>query len=239
MEILPAQPKAGTGKNNSDFPTTSIGETCDKLWNYIQCHLVRTVLRIRELLKCLYRARDVEFNPQSPNPFNEAGKQDITAMIIQVTGIKATRTCSRCKQGKGPFRGCYIIPSSVPLHLRQLILCCANCYYKGNQGFCDLKQWLLRTYPELSKAPISKNTPQEQIIEPSLSQLAETKKLPERRSIRNTQNEERRKKKEIVRANTKQCTPPSSIKKCHLRIQQKVSMFIVKDERALIIWTKP
>lgn len=40
MEILPAQPKAGTGKNNSDFPITSIGETGDKLWNYIQSHLV-------------------------------------------------------------------------------------------------------------------------------------------------------------------------------------------------------
>lgn len=53
----------------------------------------------------LPRKREVEFNSQS-HKFFVSRPQDISAMIIQITGNEAPAACTRCRQGKGPFAGC-------------------------------------------------------------------------------------------------------------------------------------
>lgn len=53
----------------------------------------------------LRRKRKIEFNRQS-NKFFVSRAQDISAMIIQITGNEAPTACTRCRQGKGPFVGC-------------------------------------------------------------------------------------------------------------------------------------
>ncbi|KAI1412511.1 hypothetical protein F5Y13DRAFT_162850 [Hypoxylon sp. FL1857] len=104
-------------------------------------------------------------------------------MIIQVAGIEANKPCDRCTEGKGPFRGCYVIPTDVPLHLRQSVLGCANCHYKCQQAYCSLKPWSLKTYPELTVVQPSQEAPAQPVAQPK-RRLSEETKLPERRSLR-------------------------------------------------------
>ncbi|KAI0880349.1 uncharacterized protein GGS22DRAFT_175408 [Annulohypoxylon maeteangense] len=125
-------------------------------------------------------------------------------MIIQVTGRKAHRACRGCKEGKGPFKGCYIIPANAPLHLRRSISGCANCYYSRIQTYCDLKQWSIETYPELSGNNVPKNTGKRQLTESNPPQPNETKRLPARRSLRNILKQERKRNKVIVRSKSNQ-----------------------------------
>lgn len=65
----------------------------------------------------LPRKRDVEFNSQS-NKFFVSRPQDISAMIIQITGNEAPTACTRCRQGKGPFVGCIEVRAWTDLWLR-------------------------------------------------------------------------------------------------------------------------
>ncbi|KAI1761894.1 hypothetical protein GGR53DRAFT_449964 [Hypoxylon sp. FL1150] len=132
-----------------------LGKTGMGFWKYIQSKLTCTPLfpipqkgHVPQLLEHLSRVRNIRFNTHG-RPFKEAKGQDISAMIVQVAGTQAKVSCSRCKMGKGPFKGCYVIPASAPLSVRQSILGCANCYYQHNQTYCDLKGWSLETYPEL------------------------------------------------------------------------------------------
>ncbi|KAI1773894.1 hypothetical protein F4818DRAFT_85214, partial [Hypoxylon cercidicola] len=81
--------------------------------------------------------------------------------------------------GKGPFRGCYVIPTSAPLFLRQSVLGCANCFYQCHQTHCGLKTWSLKTYPELGSTQSTKRA----ITSPA-TYTAKTEKQPERRSMR-------------------------------------------------------
>ncbi|KAI1390374.1 uncharacterized protein F4822DRAFT_234440 [Hypoxylon trugodes] len=129
---------------NSQLAEIPEGETRKALWKYIQSQLqhnppdpIPRDKRVRMLLKSLTRVRNIEFNPQTKYSFNESKNQDIPAMIVQVTGKEAKHPCRRCKEGKGPFLGCYILPGTAPLDAQQSILGCANCYYKGSQYLCD------------------------------------------------------------------------------------------------------
>ncbi|OTA98720.1 hypothetical protein M426DRAFT_258160 [Hypoxylon sp. CI-4A] len=159
------------------------------LWKYIQDRVVIMPLppisqldHVPELIRCLSRVRELELNHNMRFPFGEATERDIAAMIIQVSGTKPSRECSACKVEKGPFRGCYTVPAHAPVALRQSILCCANCYYEYDQAGCDLKQWLVKKYPELESIQDS-----QEVSEPSMaeSSVPSRTKLPERRSLRN------------------------------------------------------
>lgn len=59
--------------------------------------------------------------------------------------------------------------------LRQAIPGCASCYYKNNQTHCDLRDWSLEVYPELTSVHSSPPQP---------SPRARAEALPERRSMR-------------------------------------------------------
>ncbi|KAI1370921.1 hypothetical protein F4677DRAFT_464624 [Hypoxylon crocopeplum] len=169
----------------------SLPEAGMRLWRYVQSRLVNTPLspipqrgHVRELLQQLSRVRDIQFNAYSQNPYSEARDQDISAMILQAGGKQAKVPCSRCKNGKGPFQGCYVMPTDAPLSERRAILGCANCYYKCNQTNCDIKPWSLKTYPELSAPWHQKIATERLAAQPDSHSPAQTEKLPERQSMR-------------------------------------------------------
>lgn len=107
---------------------------------------------VRELLP-LKQKRGLELNPLA-RTYIESKAQDISAILIQISGEEAAFPCQRCQEGKGPFVGCVVISPHAPLHVRRDITSCANCFYEGCQSHCgDLSRWHRKTYPELSDGP--------------------------------------------------------------------------------------
>lgn len=161
------------------------------LWEYIHPYLKNTPFspithlgHVPEMLG-LPRVRDVKLNKMAQNPYSEARAQDIAALIIQVTGDKSPRPCSRCQSGKGPFEGCYVISTQAPLATRQLITGCANCLYKCNHTHCDLKSWSRETYPELTEPQPKEHTSSTQQPAQREPKRSSTEKMyPARRSER-------------------------------------------------------
>lgn len=108
----------------------------------------------------LPQVRKLIFNPHFPSGYAESRIQDISALIIQITGEKASTPCTRCRKGKGPFSGCVVISPNAPLQSRCRITSCANCFYKGNQVRCgELTKWHREQYPELFVGPKPNLTP--------------------------------------------------------------------------------
>lgn len=118
-----------------------------KVWTYIQSQLVHTTempqtTAIKYLL-ALPRLRDVQYNAHHRRrEFVEAGSRDIAAIIIQVTGDEASTICNRCRQGRGPFQGCIVVPQSAHPEAKRRYPCCGNCLYGGKKLHCSLMKWI-------------------------------------------------------------------------------------------------
>ncbi|KAK4234912.1 hypothetical protein C8A03DRAFT_18267 [Achaetomium macrosporum] len=112
----------------------------DELWAYLRPY-VTTYKKIpansviRQLLT-LPRRRDVQFT--RGRSFIDRAWRDIAAMIMHVTGDEVSRICGRCREGKGLFPGCVVLPESAPPEVRQCYPCCANCVYQGRKLGCSL-----------------------------------------------------------------------------------------------------
>lgn len=87
----------------------------------------------------LPRVRDIKWNePRIKElPYMDSHPRDITALIIQVTGVEAPTPCTACAQGRGPFSGCVRISPQASQEPRNSVLGCANCYYHCNQSKCS------------------------------------------------------------------------------------------------------
>ncbi|KAK3938231.1 hypothetical protein QBC46DRAFT_265828 [Diplogelasinospora grovesii] len=119
-------------------------------WDYIQPYLTHnkvapTLGYVQELLT-QRRLRDLELNPARPpnQPYDEKTARDVAAMIIQITGEQmpsVVASCTRCKQGKGPFATCVVIDRRAHPDARSRYIACANCIYHGKQTFCTHKTW--------------------------------------------------------------------------------------------------
>ncbi|RYP15293.1 hypothetical protein DL765_005817 [Monosporascus sp. GIB2] len=163
------------------------GESGEELWQYVHQYLKHTPFspipqtgHVPQMLT-LPRVRDVEFREKLANPYSEARAQDISALIMQVTGQEPPHPCSRCQEGRGPFKGCYLISVEAPQSTRNLVRACANCFYKCNQTYCDLKDWSLQAYPELAGSSEPKQTATQS---PARTNPSASKSYPERRSDR-------------------------------------------------------
>ncbi|RYP60430.1 hypothetical protein DL771_010517 [Monosporascus sp. 5C6A] len=163
------------------------GESGEELWQYVHQYLKNTPFspipqtgHVPQMLT-LPRVRDVEFRENPANPYSEARAQDISALIMQVTGQEPPHPCSRCQEGRGPFKGCYVISVEAPQSTRGLVRACANCFYKCNQTYCDLKDWSLQVYPELAGSSETKRTSTQS---PARTNPLTPKSYPERRSDR-------------------------------------------------------
>ncbi|RYP20108.1 hypothetical protein DL767_009525 [Monosporascus sp. MG133] len=168
-------------------PNSPSGGSGEELWQYVHQYLKHTPFspipqtgHVPQMLT-LPRVRDVEFRENPANPYSEARAQDISALIMQVTGQEPPHPCSRCQEGRGPFKGCYVISVEAPQSTRNLVRACANCFYKCNQTYCDLKDWSLQAYPELAGSSEPKQTSTQS---PARTNLLASKSYPERRSDR-------------------------------------------------------
>lgn len=117
------------------------------LWAYIQSQLVHTAeMPQTTAIKYLLtrpKLRDVQYNTHHRRrEFVEDGSRDIAAMIIQVTGDEAPTICHRCRQGRGPFHGCVVVPQSAHPEAKRRYPCCGNCLYGGKKLHCSLMKWI-------------------------------------------------------------------------------------------------
>ncbi|KAK6948086.1 hypothetical protein Daesc_009850 [Daldinia eschscholtzii] len=70
---------------------------------------------VQNLLKHMVRSRDIVWNNAFRTQFRETNDNDISALILQVTGQKAEIPCDKCTEGKGPFEECIVMPLNAPL----------------------------------------------------------------------------------------------------------------------------
>ncbi|KAK3687743.1 hypothetical protein B0T22DRAFT_138109 [Podospora appendiculata] len=146
-----------TGENR-ESPVSELRSDPKGLWEYIQPLLDHTDAIpdsgfVKELLP-MPRQRDLVINPyRTFEKFDEKMPRDISAMIIQVTGEKVPKGCSRCREGRGPFQGCVVIARKSNAEARSRYISCANCLYHGNQTYCSLKEWV----PKRNQPPFPKH----------------------------------------------------------------------------------
>lgn len=105
----------------------------EELWKYIRPFLqvhssIPTVNWVRHVIQ-LPRVREIKWNQErvKEHPYKDSHARDITALIVQVTGVVAPVPCDHCVQGKGPFIGCIMISPEAPTEARAGVLSCANC----------------------------------------------------------------------------------------------------------------
>ncbi|KAK4126455.1 hypothetical protein N657DRAFT_615213 [Parathielavia appendiculata] len=118
-----------------------------ELWSYIQPHLFSTVSipssRVIRHLLTLPRRREIQFNThRRRSGFVEGKNEDIAAVIVQVTGDEVSSPCSRCRKGKGLFKGCVVVPEQAHPKAKTRYPCCGNCLYKGKRSSCSLLKWV-------------------------------------------------------------------------------------------------
>ncbi|OIW28655.1 hypothetical protein CONLIGDRAFT_681600 [Coniochaeta ligniaria NRRL 30616] len=106
-----------------------------QLWEYIRPHLdvfkdkpIPRKCWVPDLL-ALPRVRDLRFNPRrsGKRPYVDTDDKKVAALILQLTGKKASQPCSRCLNGNGAFAEC--IKLSDDAFVGANIRNCANCWY--------------------------------------------------------------------------------------------------------------
>lgn len=105
----------------------------ERMWEYIRPHLKvhKTVPEknwARHVIH-LPRVRDVKWNQERmiEHPYRDSHPRDVTALIVQVTGVEASAPCETCLQGRGPFVGCVMISPEASEEAKASVLSCANC----------------------------------------------------------------------------------------------------------------
>lgn len=125
-------------------PFISTRNDAEKFWKYIQQFLPQTPPPempasgyIRELLE-LPRLRYIYFVPGAKRSFMASNSQEVTAMIVQMTGTRILLPCAGCRAQRGPFSGCVVLMPNAPASAREIIKSCANCHYHGIEE-CEAK----------------------------------------------------------------------------------------------------
>lgn len=143
----PAYSSSKSAQRSSEEPAATrtgtqeaLGKAGD-LWNYIRPFLQNTTEipkggAIKELLT-LPQRRQLVMNP-SWGKFRESESRDIAAMLIQVTGEEVPGACNRCREGRGPFKGCVVAAKSTHPAVKARYPCCGNCVYQGKKFHCSL-----------------------------------------------------------------------------------------------------
>lgn len=131
-----------------------------KMWDFVTPHLVRTnknVIPDRGWVPQvvgLPRVRDLRWNPAwiAKNGYIDAHPRDISSLIIQVTGERAPEPCTKCLEGKGPYKGCVIISREAPKDAQAAIVSCANCFYHLGQTYCSHQAFMRARFQSLFPA---------------------------------------------------------------------------------------
>lgn len=105
----------------------------EQMWEYIQPFLsnhtsLPDINWARHIIH-LPRVRNIKWNEvwNKGHPFKDSHPRDITALIVQVTGVESPTPCHHCAAGRGPFVGCIVISPEAPDEVKSAVLSCANC----------------------------------------------------------------------------------------------------------------
>lgn len=134
----------GRTASTSEATAQEMGDS-NAMWEHIKPHVQTTKTmpqtgHVPQLITLPWR-RDVQFNPNSTG-FHASIPKDISALIIQLAGEPAPFACNRCKSGRGPFQGCYVLPTTAPAEQQRNIISCGNCLYHCGQTNCNLQDTL-------------------------------------------------------------------------------------------------
>lgn len=129
----PPQPEPKqAGVVNDPLEDGTNAKNAKDMWEYMRPYLSRhdKMPHRNWVTDVIYlpRVRDIKWNEAriKDHPYQDSHPRDVTAFIIQVTGVEASEPCEQCAQGKGPFVGCIMIsPDTIPAAKR--VLSCANC----------------------------------------------------------------------------------------------------------------
>lgn len=120
-------------QESSHTTSTPDSRRSEEMWKYIQPYLkVHSSLPVKNwsrLVIHLPRVREIKWNKERniDHPYKDSHPRDVTALIVQVTGVEAPTPCDYCAQGRGPFVGCITISPEAPAEARASVLSCANC----------------------------------------------------------------------------------------------------------------
>lgn len=114
-------------------PQTADRESSAQMWWYIRpylsVHKSIPELNWARYITHLPRVRDIAWNVEraKDHPYKDSHPRDVTALIVQVTGVESPTPCAQCAQGKGPFIGCIQVSPEASDAVKAAVLSCANC----------------------------------------------------------------------------------------------------------------
>lgn len=115
------------------LPSSADSKTAQEMWEYIRPHLsvhneIPAKNWVRHVIH-LPRVRELRWNEERIRewPYKDSHPRDITAMVVQLTGVESPVPCRQCVRGKGPFIGCIMISPEASPEAKSSVLSCANC----------------------------------------------------------------------------------------------------------------
>lgn len=114
-------------------PPEADPKSSQQMWEYIRPFLSKhkslpEINWARHMIH-LPRVRDIKWNEDrnKERPYKDSHPRDVTALIVQVTGVKSEFPCEQCLRGRGPFLGCIVISPDASDDVKSAVLSCANC----------------------------------------------------------------------------------------------------------------
>lgn len=121
------------GKHST--PPAADPKASEQMWEYIRPFLSKhtslpEINWARHIIH-LPRVRDIKWNEDRNKewPYKDSHPRDVTALIVQVTGVESESPCEQCLRGRGPFIGCIVVSPDASDEVKSAVLSCANCEY--------------------------------------------------------------------------------------------------------------
>lgn len=119
----------------STTPPVVDPKSSEQMWEYIRPFLsnhkaVPAINWARHIIH-LPRIREISWNEErmKEHPYLDSHPRDITALLVQITGIESQIPCDHCLRGRGPFNGCIVISPKASDEVKRAVLSCANCEF--------------------------------------------------------------------------------------------------------------
>jgi hypothetical protein len=116
-------------------------------------------------LLTLPRRRGVQFS--GVRKFTDTAWREVAAMIVHIAGDEVSRMCRRCRENRGVFRGCFVLPESASPEVKTRYPCCANCLYQGGytKTECSAVNQDRLLYQNKDVLPVNGGIPQVEEVE--------------------------------------------------------------------------
>lgn len=128
---------------NPTTPPVADPKSSEQMWEYIRPFLSKhrsiPEKNWSRYIVHLPRIRDIRWNEErnKEHPYKDSHPRDVTALLVQITGIESPTPCDHCLQGRGPFIGCIVVSPEAPDEVKGAVLSCANC----EQSHCEMTRY--------------------------------------------------------------------------------------------------